>query len=180
MSEEYSSSEKVVSQEVTRVDLLHALNEIPIKSWEGAGYPILTSAPKHLYYKENENQDVSNEFWKEIFNPRRFLLPNSSLRVDLKNDFIFILHSFNNEKGDDVKFKAVTTSVESFIEDPSNMIVYGIHGFPCENRGGGEYPTINDFWKDFYDKLSIEDQDRYPICDKLYRKNLIQNKMNKK
>ncbi len=172
MPEEYESKKL----EVNRETVLNALVSIPESAWESARWPVISYAPTSLFRKYSEGDDKQNEFWKQVLNPDNFLNPNSETSFNPSSDFLFIIHSFRNPNGDDLEYKAITTPAESFVEDPSNLIVYGIHGFPCENRGGGEYPTLNDFWKDFYDRLSENDKDRYPIPGKEFRKNFVYKK----
>lgn len=172
MSEEFENKEREVSKE----KVFKALESIPEPAWERASWPVISYAPKELFDKYSQGKDNNNEFWKQVLNPESFLYPLSEANFDSQKHFLFIVHSFPNKQGRDLTCKAITTPAESFVEDPSNLIVYGIHGFPCENRGGGEYPTINDFWKDFYDRLSEDDKDIYPIVGREYRKNFILKK----
>lgn len=172
MSEEFEDKRI----ETTKETVYKALDSIPESAWESARWPVISYASTELFRKYSQEEDKQNEFWKQVLNPENFLYPNSEANFDPKKHFLFIIHSFRNENGEDLTYKAITTPAKSFIEDPSNLIVYGIHGFPCENRGGGEYPTLNDFWKDFYDRLSEDDQNRYPIVGKEYRKNFILKK----
>lgn len=163
-------------EEITVENIKYALKAIPEQDWINARWPIISYAPFKLldnYYQENSNPYV---FWKQVLDPKNFINPEMDTAFDPKKHFLFAIHSFEDKNGEETKFKAITTTPKSFIEEPWNMINYKHHGFPCENRGGGEYPTLNDFWKDFYDGLSEDDKDRYPIPGKEFRKKLILKK----
>ena len=171
MDKEVEGYEK---NEITSQDVLSSIKSISDSDWESAHYPIISYAPRKLLGSEYQKDGKNNlEFWKEVLNPEHFLNIKDSTKYNAIQDFLFILHTFKNSNGEEIIVKTITTTPELFIEDPGNMINYSRHGFPCENRGGGEYPTLNNFWKDFYDRLSPNDMDKYPIPTKDWRKRQI-------
>lgn len=160
--------------EITREDVFLAIQSIPDSDWQGANFPIISYASRKLLDLEYQKEDMNNlEFWKAVLNPEHFLNTQNSTKYDPKQDFLFIIHTFKDIKGEETIVKTITTTPELFIEDPANMIYYSRHGFPCENRGGGQYPTLNNFWSDFYDRISPNDMDRYPIPTKDWRKKYL-------
>ena len=160
-------------REVTTEDILNGIKSISPIEWEGANYPIISYANRKFLGIEDNEAEKSLRFWKEVLNPEHFLNVAKSVDFDPNENFLFIIHTFKDSKGDEVIIKVITTTPESFVEDPGNMINYSRHGFPCENRGGGRYPTLNNFWVDFYDKLSSVDMDKYPILTRDWKKSNI-------
>lgn len=168
------------NKEMTVEKVVNSIESISSQDWENANYPIISFAPRKLLHTEYEKEGSNSlDFWKEVLNPDHFLNIENVTKYDTKEDFIFIIHTFKDAKGEEIIVKAITTTPELFIEDSGNMINYGMHGFPCENRGGGEYPTLKDFWKDFYDRLSSNDMDIYPIPTKDWRKGKIIKRLEK-
>jgi len=161
--------------EVTAQEVLNSIEGISELDWENAKWPVISYASRNLLERSYQNSTNGAIFWKEVLNPDHFINIQESTKYNPKTDFIFLIHSFKDSKGEEIVFKTVTTTPESFVQDPGNMINYGIHGFPCENRGGGEYPTLKDFWKEFYDRLSQDDMDRYPIPTLDWRKKGIKS-----
>jgi hypothetical protein len=165
-----------------------ALASISISELENSGYPILTHTPKSKfqifgdvremklgYNTESVDAKIMN-FWKKIFDEDNFIRPNMSI-FNPETDFLFVLHSFQDENGIDCVFKAITTSYNEFVKAPSNWINYERHGKECEKRSKGDYPTIN-FW-DFYDHKLNTKPDKYRIPDTSWRKSFYQNLGNK-
>lgn len=161
-------------------DISVMLTSLTEQDWQEANYPIVSFAPKKtLTNYLSGNSKRKDTFWKEVFNPEHYLTAGSSCGYNPETDFIFILHSFPNEGGQDCRLKAVTTTHSSILENPQVMINYKYHGKPCENRSNSSYPEC-DFWIDFYDRLSSEDKDIYPIPDTNWRKNFIMKNILKK
>ena len=144
------------------VSIKEALSLLNIGNLEGSRYPILVSVPKEVFQKYNEDRNIL-EFWKQVFNPQNRLVPGITENVDMDSRVLFILHSFEDSEKRDAHFRAVTTTWESFLKDPVNIINYELHGRPCERRSRGNYPNIN-FWE-FYDKLSELEEKQYAIPD---------------
>ena len=165
--------ENLEKKEVTTEDIISGIKSISPIEWKSANYPVISYANREFLDIKDKEAEKSLRFWKEVLNPEHFLNMAKSVDFDPSQNFLFIIHTFKDSKGEEVIIKAITTTPESFVEDPGNMINYSRHGFPCENRGGGKYPTLNNFWKDFYDKLSPIDTDKYPILTKDWRKRNI-------
>lgn len=152
-----------------------ALGQISEQDLKENKWPLLVKVNKGTFRNYNGRFDVPTEerkrkreldFWKEIFNKENFLTPDTT-KFNPEEDFLFILHSKEGSDGMDTEFIAVTTTYQSFIEDPINMINYDRHGRPCSVRSHGSYPR-RDFWK-FYDEITQEEQDQYAIPDSKWR-----------
>jgi len=165
--------ENLEKKEVTTEDIISGIKSISPIEWKSANYPVISYANREFLDIEDNEAEKSLRFWKEVLNPEHFLNVAKSVDFDPSQNFLFIIHTFKDSKGEEVIIKAITTTPESFVEDPRNMINYYRHGFPCENRGGGRYPTLNNFWVDFYDKLSSVDMDKYPILTRDWKKSNI-------
>ena len=164
--------------EITSENVISSIESISKSDWEGANYPIISFASRKLLDLEYQKEGSNNiEFWKEVLNIRHFFRSNYSAKFNSETDFLFIVHTFKDSKGEETVIKAITTTPESFVVDPGNMINYHRHGFPCENRGGSEYPTLKDFWRDFYDRLPTDDLDKYPLPTRDWRKRHIHDKL---
>ena len=170
-------NETNLNDSTTIKDIEKSVTNISKADFESAGWPIISSASKQSFYCLGEEGDVTGakmKFWEEVLNPKNFLTSRGST-FDPNKDFLFIIHSFPDDRNRDSIFKAVTTHPDEFIKDPRNMIRYDLHGRVCENRSSGSYPTCN-FW-DFYNNLTEEKQNNYPIPDKNWRKNFILTKV---
>lgn len=165
--------ENLEKKEVTTEDIISGIKSISPIEWKSANYPVISYANREFLDIKDKEAEKSLRFWKEVLNPEHFLNVVKSVDFDPNENFLFIIHTFKDSKGEEVIIKAITTTPESFVEDPRNMINYYRHGFPCENRGGGRYPTLNNFWVDFYDKLSSVDMDKYPILTRDWKKSNI-------
>ncbi len=161
------------TEEVSKEDVFNAISSISQRALEAANWPVVSFAPKEIFDSFNEGQDSSNLFWKHVLDSKNFLNSNEQTAYDVNDDILFVLHSFKNDKGRESMIKVITTSAKSFVKDPEIMINYKHHGQPCENRSKGSYPILKDFWSDFYDKLSEQEQDMYRIPDKNWRKYLL-------
>lgn len=150
-----------------------SLTSLSEKDWESADWPVVSFVPKALC---DNSENIA--FWGQVLNKKNFIIPGEENRYNPENDVLFILHSFKDEKGMECIFKAITTSVDFFVNDPKYAIDYRYHGQPCEARSrniGGRaarYPTCN-FWTDFYDNLSKDKQEEYPIPTEESRKRFI-------
>lgn len=166
-------------KEISSEDIQYSLEEIPERAWASANYPIIAITSRKTFSDAGEDESMQGEqtFWKQILLQEQFLTPKntSDLISNPEKTFLFVIHSFKSADGKDTILKAITTSPEEFIRDPENAINYSHHGQPCENRGGGSYPTI-DFWR-FYDRLTPEEQDIFVIPDTNWRKNFVQKKI---
>ena len=144
---------------------------------EKNNWPMVVHIEKSKFAEFNNVREsrVSNtgvlKFWKEIFSQDNFVGSNTT--INEKDEILFVLHSLKDENGIDCIFTAVTTSIKEFIKDPENSINYNLHGKPCENRSRGNYPTVN-FW-DFYDNLSISEQEKPRIPDTNWRRSFYKN-----
>lgn len=150
-------------------DIYEVFSQVSLRDLERAEYPLLTYASKKLFVSQDEDPFQHKvEFWKELFERERFFrrdgTPNG---YNPREHFLFVLHSFDSPEG--LVFKAITTDLSLFMDDSGNMINYDHHGRPCEQRGQGSYPTVL-FWKEFYDMLSEDDMDKYPVPDRNWRK----------
>lgn len=166
-----------VEKEISGIEVLNALESISQSNWKEANWPIITAIPKEKYFQYDEEVldiDTKQKFLEEVFNQDNFIYPDSKKRYDPKNDLLFVLHSFNDREGKETIFKAITTSPQGIVNDPVHLINYRYHGQPCEVRSKQLYPTI-DFWG-FYDRLSIDIQDNYPIPSKEWRKKFVLKK----
>ncbi len=157
-------------EEITSKDIYNTIDTIPSSEWRDAGYPVISYVKRGIYQQYIENIDSPTPFWQEVLNSEHFINYQKSREYDPNIHILFVLHSFPNRDGEDVIFKAITTTDRSFVENPEHMINYRYHGKPCELRSKTEYPTLNNFWSDFYDKLSYEEQDKYVIPDRNWRK----------
>jgi hypothetical protein len=155
--------------ELTEQTIGEALQQISEKELSEANYPVITKTSRKIFSNFNEGKNKT-EFWKEIFNTDNFVKIGD--RTPIKSeDIYFVLHSEESAPRK-VRFIAVTTEAKAFLSDPNHMINYQYHGKPCEGRSHGQYPSVY-FW-DFYDQLSLEEQEKYPIPDKNWRKNFYQ------
>ena len=168
-------------RDITSEDIKDSLIEIPERAWEIAEWPIISIVSRQNFsaFASEEKHDNERElrksqsFWKQALFPTHILTPENVSEL-LKNPddvFLFMIHSFKDSKGQDIILKAITTTPEEFVNDPFNSVNYTHHGQPCEQRGGGSYPTVN-FWN-FYDGLQPEVQDYYSIPDTNWRKAFI-------
>lgn len=145
------------------------LSKIPEATWENMGWPIISQIPTSVYQKLVESSRGNQQiFWKEVLKPANFFA--GEWKDTEIPQTIFIIHT--PDQRNPTMFKAITTQKGQLIEDPTNMLNYIHHGLPCEQRGNGEYPTCDNFWT-FYDQLSPQEQDKYPIPDKGFRKNFV-------
>lgn len=178
MDTEIGNTEK---HEITTQDVISGIESISKYDWESANYPIISYASKKSLGAEYQREGVNNiEFWKEVLNTTHFINIEDTTKYNPQEHFLFIIHTFKDTKGEEETVKAITTTPDLFVQDPGNMINYGRHGFPCENRGGGEYPTLRNFWKDFYDELPQSDMDKYPIPTRDWRKGKINQRLFRK
>lgn len=161
------------TEEISKEDVYDAIFSISKRALEVANWPVVSFVSKEVFDSFNEGQDSSDLFWKHVLDPKNFLNSNERTTYDVDSDVLFVLHSFKDLKGQDTIFKAITTSPKIFVRDPEIMINYRHHGQPCENRSKGFYPTLKDFWSDFYDRLSQKEQDMYPIPDRNWRKSFL-------
>jgi hypothetical protein len=153
--------------ESTEQTIGKALEQISEKELSEANYPVITKVPRKIFSDFNEGKKKI-EFWKEIFNTDNFVKIGDETPVK-SEDIYFVLHSEKDAQDQDTRFTAVTTEAKAFLSDPNYMINYQYHGKPCERRIHGQYPNIY-FW-DFYDQLSLEEQEKYPIPDRNWREN---------
>jgi len=157
--------------ELTEKTIGEALQQISEKELSEANYPVITKTSRKIFSDFNAGGNkIKLEFWKEIFNTNNFIKIGDKTPIK-PEDIYLVLHSEESVPRK-VRFIAVTTEAKAFLSDPNNMINYQYHGKPCEERSCGQYPNIY-FW-DFYDQLSLEEQERYPIPDKNWRKNFYQ------
>jgi len=154
-------------------DVFESLGSLSKQDWEEAGWPLVCFIPKSRFFIPEDSTGHNIKFWEEIFDTRNFLNPVNKDKYNPRKHTLFVLHSFLNSEGQESVFKAITTSPSELSEDPRYMVDYEYHGRPCEVRSHGSYPTCNDFWKDFYDKLPYDKQDNYPIPSKELRRKLI-------
>lgn len=162
--------------------VLNQLKSLSESDWKNANWPILTYIPNINYICATIRGDSKDilAFWSNVFNPENFVKPSNIHKYDPKKHTLFILHSFKDREGNEDTFKAITTSDATISEDCVNSINYNYHGMPCENRGKSPYPTCN-FWNDFHDQLSEEDQNKYPIPVRSWREKYIkENFLNRK
>lgn len=164
------STERKESFEGSSVEGL--LGSISEKEWEEAGWPVVSHTSKRLFASFNGNSDYEEEFWKEVLNPDNYITPNRENGYSPENDFLFIVHTFKNNDGEESIVKVVTTTKEMLEKYPSYIINYKFHGIPCEGKTGGSYPSC-DFWKDFYDNLTEEEMEKYPIPSMAWRKKFV-------
>jgi len=169
----------VRENEVVEIEpLLQSLTE---SDWEEAGWPVISSASKESYINSITCDSEHVRLWEQVLNKKNFIIPEVQNTYNPKKDNLFIIHSFEDENGNECIFKAVTTSLNSFSRDPKNMINYTYNGKPQDsvirNRSGKgcAYPTCN-FWNDFYDKLSEDKLGAYPIPTREWRKKFILSK----
>ncbi len=162
-----------ISTEISSSEVLTALSSISESEWEAASWPAIAYVPRATYFRFDEDPNIDNrqDFWKTVLNSDNFLNPNTGDKYKPKEHMLFIVHSFSDRNGQESVFKAITTSPKSLIEDPGNMINYRHHGQPCEIRSKQIYPTLN-FWE-FYDNLSLVEQNKYAIPTKEVRKRSI-------
>lgn len=162
-----------IEREITGSEVLTALGTITQKEWDSANWPVISAIPKPVYHRLELSEDIDDKqkFFEEVFDPQNFICPVGERQYNPKEDILVILHSFNNRRGKESIFKAITTSPKSLIEDPAHLINYRYHGQPCEIRSRQQYPTI-DFWN-FSDTLPSNLQDIYPIPSKESRKKFV-------
>ena len=161
-------------------DLEVALNKLTVADFENANWPVISFASVESFSNEDEGVDQKMNFWKQVLNPENFLQPNNENKYSPNKDLLFILHSFNDDKGNECIFKAISTSKDLFIQDPVHILDYRFHGQPCEIRSKGVggsvgYPKC-DFWKEFYDNLPVSEQGTFRIPTREWRKRFIQEK----
>lgn len=165
---------------ITTEDVKEALTGISERTWEDADWPIISIVSKNAFATTADDPETIGQFFMQALLPSHFLTPdNIEKKLKPKEDFLFVLHSFKDKSGQDTIIKAITTRVEDFVDDPTNMIYFSHHGNPCESRGGGMYPTCN-FWNFFDRDLDDDQKDIYPIPDTNFRKNFIQKNILKK
>lgn len=164
--------------EVKQIDIERSLQTLSKENWERANWPLVTFVSKEAASQRNEQLSNMHPFWKEVFNPKNFIYPNSEASFSSEDHLICVLHSFSKPGERDVVFKAIVTRPKSLLKNPSHMINYKFHGKPCEDRSRGVsfYPTCSDFWQDFYDKLPEKDKDNYPMPSTPWRKKFILEK----
>lgn len=148
------------------------LGSISEKEWEEAGWPVVSHTSKVLFASFNSNSDYTEDFWKEVLKPENYVTPNGNSGYDSEKDFLFVLHSFKNDDGEESIIKVITTTKEMLEKYSAYVINYKFHGIPCEGKTGGSYPSC-DFWKDFYDNLTDEEMDKYPIPTMEWRKKFV-------
>jgi hypothetical protein len=154
-----------------------ALEPLSMETWKKANWPVITYASKRAFIKMTQDKivgqpDPRESFWLEVFNPKRFFSLKRDNGYDSEKHFLFILHSFSNKDKLDAFFKAITTTEESLLEDPENIINYELHGKPCEKRGGGSYPSC-DFWNLCNGLEDDKLLEKYSIPDTVLREKFI-------
>lgn len=109
----YPRSENKLSDTVEQALAKISKQELEINNW-----PILTKVKKETFRKYNDRFEVLSpkereqrelDFWKEIFNQENFISPNIQT-FDPEKNFLFVLHSRQNEEGLDSEFLAITTT----------------------------------------------------------------------
>ena len=165
--------EKILSKDIEK-----SLQSLSKEDWERANWPLVTFVSKDVVAETDEGLQNSFSFWKEAFDPKHFIYPNSKSSYDSDKHSLYILHSFSKPEQKDVVFKAITTNPKKLLEKPEHWINYKFHGKPCEDRSGGKssYPTCSDFWKDYFDKLPEVKQDNNPMPSSPWRKKFILEK----
>ena len=166
------------NENITASDIEKSLKTLSEDSWERANWPLITFVSKDVAsYRYEESRDMM-PFWKEAFNPKHFIYPNSRASYDSEKHMLFVLHSFSKPGEKDVTFKAISTTPKSLLKNPEHMINYIHHGKPCEDRSRGvsSYPTCSDFWEDFYDKVSETKQNTFPMPSSAWRKKFVLEK----
>lgn len=172
---------KDTKEGIYSAEVISALSSIQEFQWEAANWPLVVMLPKTKYQQLDEDPTNQSEkdFWKEVFNPANVLTPESTSRYVPNFHFLFVLHSFKDSNGQEERFKAVTTSAKSFVEDPGHLINYKYHGQPCELRSKQIYPTV--YFRKFYDTLSDEEKYKFPIPTIEFRKRMVKERvLNKK
>jgi hypothetical protein len=165
-------------EEITQVDIEKSLGTLTEQGWKMADWPLISVVSKEAASQRNEKSPNMYPFWKEVFNPKNFIYPNSQASFVEEDHLLCVLHSFSKPGAKDVVFKAIITRPESLLKNTGYMINYKFHGKPCENRSRGVsfYPTCSDFWKDFHDKLPEEQKDDFPMPSTPWRKKFILEK----
>ncbi len=153
------------------------LSSISVETWKAANWPVVTYSSKASFNRMSGNEvtreDDRQEFWCQIFDSKRFFSSKRDNGYDPKKHFLFVLHSFRGQGGDTL-FKAVTTSEKFLFDNEEYIINYNHHGRPCENRGGGSYPTY-----DFYDETKNGNLlNRSPIPDTEWREKFVKENFN--
>ncbi len=164
-------------EKLTRFDIERSLKTFSEEDWRVANWPVVTFVPKELTSLVYEGGKDANPFWKQAFNPKNFIYPNSRVPYDSKKHSLYVLHSFSTPDEKDVVFRAITTNPNSLLgKNARFMINYKFHGKPCESSSREAYPTCSNFWEDFYDKLSESQQSEYPMPSSSWRKEFILRK----
>ncbi len=153
-------TKQVIIESDTRIDVLEAFRSIPPESWRIAGYPIISYVPRKDL---GLGDDKGILFWMKVLDPNNFLNNWEGGEFDPEAYFLFILHHFqyHSHNPGNIGIKAVTTRPDFFARDPCNMINFNMHGLPCERAGGGIYPTLENFYRDFFNKLPDSDNIHY-------------------